>query len=201
MGFFLMEKPWTEGAGDGTAQGSALSAPAATVGLGMFLGVVTVLFSLLSVAYVERMEMGDWRSLPEPWVLWPNTALLLLSSAAMQWARVGAVRGRAGDVRLGLLAGGASAFAFLAGQLVAWQQLADAGYYAAANPANGFFYLITALHGLHLAGGLVAWGRTTAKVRRGAAAEQVRASVDLCTRYWHFLLLVWLVLFGLLLFT
>ena len=59
-------------------------------------------------------------------------------------------------------------------------------------------YLITGLHGLHLLGGLVAWGRTIAKLWRGFEVAQVRLSVELCTAYWHFLLVVWLVLFGLL---
>jgi cytochrome c oxidase subunit 3 len=49
-----------------------------------------------------------------------------------------------------------------------------------------------------MTGGLVALGRTTAKVLRGAAAAQIRLSVELCTIYWHFLLVVWLVLLGLL---
>ncbi|MCH8835570.1 MAG: cytochrome c oxidase subunit 3, partial [Proteobacteria bacterium] len=93
------------------------------------------------------------------------------------------------------------AFAFLVGQLVVWQQLAALGYFAATNPAAAFFYLITALHALHLLGGMVVWGRTTAKVWRGVEVEQVRMSVELCAVYWHFLLVVWLVLFGLLLFT
>ena len=101
-------------------------------------------------------------------------------------------------VILGLLAGGVSALTFLAGQLLAWQQLRVAGYFVASNPANSFFYLITAVHGLHLMGGMAALGRTTAKVWRGAKMPQVRLSVELCTIYWHFLLLVWLVLLGLL---
>jgi cytochrome c oxidase subunit 3 len=84
------------------------------------------------------------------------------------------------------------------GQLLAWQQLRAAGYFVTSNPANSFFYMITAAHGLHLMGGLVALGRTTAKVWRGAEMAQVRLSVELCTIYWHFLLLVWLVLLGLL---
>src|SRR5258708_16400870 len=54
------------------------------------------------------------------------------------------------------------------------------------------------MHGLHLMGGLVALGRTIAKVWRGAAMTQGRLSVELCAIYWHFLLLVWLVLLGLL---
>ena len=101
-------------------------------------------------------------------------------------------------VSVGLCAGGVAAVAFLVGQLLAWQQLSAAGYFVAANPANCFFYLITGVHGLHLLGGLVALGRTTAKVWRGVEMDQVRLSVELCAIYWHFLLLVWLVLFGLL---
>ena len=205
MGLFrqLTEKPWvaTDPSVVHRHGGAAFSLPTATLGLRVFLVVATVVFSLLVAAYADRMSLGDWRPLPEPWLLWPNTAMLVLSSIAMQWARVCAHRGRIDGVRVGLLAGGVFAFAFLAGQLWTWQELAALGYYAASNPANGFFYLITALHGLHLLGGLVAWGRTSDKVRRGFAANQVRLSVELCAVYWHFLLLVWLVLFGLMLFT
>ena len=102
-------------------------------------------------------------------------------------------------VRDALLAGGVLALAFLAGQLLAWRQLDAAGYFLASNPANSFFYLLTAVHGLHVLGGLVALARATAKVWRGRDVDQVRLSVELCAIYWHFLLFVWLVLFALLL--
>jgi len=114
-------------------------------------------------------------------------------------AQVAAHRGRIECVQKALFAGGVLAFAFLAGQLVAWRELDAAGYFLASNPANSFFYLLTALHGLHVAGGLVALGRATVKVRRGLNVDQVRLSVELCAIYWHFLLFVWLVLFALLL--
>jgi cytochrome c oxidase subunit 3 len=73
------------------------------------------------------------------------------------------------------------------------------GYFEISNPAIGFFYMITGLHALHLVGGIVAWIRTMSKVWDGGfEVAQLRQSVELCTIYWHFLLLVWLVLFGLL---
>ena len=75
------------------------------------------------------------------------------------------------------------------------------GYFASSNPANAFFYLITGLHGLHLLGGLVAWGRTMSRLGRGDEIARLGASAELCAIYWHFLLAVWLVLFGLMLFT
>ena len=205
MSFFhqLAQKPWVAAQGriDDLHGGGEFALPTATLGLRVFLAVVTVLFSLLVVSYAERMESADWRPLPEPWLLWLNTAVLILSSVALQWARVSARRGRIDGVRDGLLVGGVCAFAFLAGQLLAWQLLAALGYFAATNPAIAFFYLITALHGLHLLGGLAVWGWTTAKVWRGFEVAQVRLSVELCAVYWHFLLLIWLILFGLLLFT
>jgi len=133
-----------------------------------------------------------------PKLLWFDTGVLVLSSIALQWAYFAARRDDMDGVIIGLLAGGASAVMFLIGQLLAWHQLREAGYFVASNPANSFFYLITAVHGLHLAGGLVALGRTIAKVWHGVEMVQLRLSVELCAIYWHFLLLVWLVVLGLL---
>ena len=199
----LTDKPWVTAQGkvDDRHDGSEFSLPTATLGLRVLLAVVTVLFSLLVVAYGDRLAVADWRPLPEPWLLWLNTVFLILSSVALQWACVGASWHRMDAMKAGLLGGGVFAFAFLAGQVLAWQQLVALGYFAKTNPANAFFYLITGLHGLHLLGGLVAWGWTSAKVWRGFDIARVRLSVELCTVYWHFLLVVWLVLFALLLFT
>ena len=133
-----------------------------------------------------------------PRLLWFNTAVLILSSVALQGAYMAARRSNIDGVIVGLCAGGAFAVTFLIGQLLAWRELSAEGYFLASNPANSFFYLITAVHGLHLMGGLVALGRTTAKVWRGAEMTQVSLSVELCAIYWHFLLLIWLVLLGLL---
>lgn len=199
----LTEKPWVKPGGQVVAlhDGRAFPLPPATLGLRVFLTVVTVVFSLLVVAYAARMAGGDWRSPPVPWLLWLNTVMLILSSVALQWASGGARWGQDDVVQAGLLVAGVFAFAFLLGQLLAWYRLNAAGHLAATNPAIAFFYLLTAVHGLHLLGGLVAWGRTMVKVWSGLRAGKVRPSVELCAVYWHFLLLIWLVLFGLLLFT
>jgi cytochrome c oxidase subunit 3 len=172
--------------------------PAAKIGLGVFLAVASALFVLFISAYSMRMNMVDWRALPVPGLLWFNTGVLVLSSVALQRAHVAARRQDADGAITGLLAGGAAAVIFIVGQLLAWQQLREAGYFVASNPANSFFYLMTAVHGLHLMGGLVALGRTTTKVWRGAEIAEMNLSVELCAIYWHFLLLVWLVLLGLL---
>jgi cytochrome c oxidase subunit 3 len=195
----LAAKPWLEeGLIADFREESTSSLPPAKIGLGVFLAVVGSLFALFISAYSMRMNMVDWRTLPMPRLLWFNTAVLVLSSVALQWAHMAARRNDIDGVIVGLCAGGASAVTFLIGQLLAWRELSVAGYFLASNPANSFFYLITAAHGLHVMGGLVGLGRTTANVWRGAEVSQVRLSVELCAIYWHFLLLVWLVLLGLL---
>jgi len=195
----LMAKPWLEeGPIDDFPGTGAVTLPAAKLGLGVFLAVAGALFTLVISAYSMRQGLADWRALPVPKLLWFNTGVLVLSSIALQWAYLAARRNDLEGVIIGLLGGGVSAVIFLIGQLLAWQQLIVAGYFVASNPANSFFYLITAVHGLHLMGGLVALARTTSRVWRGAKVAEAQLSVELCAIYWHFLLLVWLVLLGLL---
>jgi len=197
-------RPWEASAHYASSEdfsGRSLPQPNAKLGLFVFLTVVTSLFALFISAYTMRMELGDWRPLPDPDLLWLNTGVLVLSSIALQWALIAAKREQVDSMRNGLLAGGFFAFVFIGGQLLAWQQLVDAGYYAHSNPANAFFYLITGLHALHLLGGVVAWGMTTIKVLGGVEVARVRLSVELCAVYWHFLLVLWMILFGLMLST
>lgn len=200
----LAKKPWLTDPAEGDSlplSPAAFFVPAGKVGLRVFLTVVTVLFTLTIIAYTNRMMFSTWRPMPEPWLLWLNTALLIASSLAMQWAKRSSGRENLNGVRDGLLWSGVLTVAFLAGQLYVWQQLVDLGYYATSNTANAFFYLLTALHGLHMLGGLIAWGRSVFKLWRGASVADLRLSVELCTTYWHYLLLVWLVLFAMLLFS
>ena len=195
----LTAKPWLEEGPVTDFPGTdAMTVPAAKIGLGVFLAVAGSLFALFISAYSMRMNMVDWRAMPVPKLLWFNTGVLVLSSIALQWAYFAARRDDIDGVIVGLYAGGISAVVFLVGQLLAWQQLRVSGYFVTSNPSNSFFYLLTAAHGLHLMGGLVALSRTSAKVWRGAKMTEVRLSVELCAIYWHFLLLVWLVLLGLL---
>ncbi len=211
----LTEKSWLrKGAGP---KGPDVSeedkrAGAMNVALRFYLLVVTSMFGVITLAYLMRMglvghggelldETYDWRPLPEPGILWINTVFLFLSSIALDRASAAARKGRENGMKTAMLIGAVSAMIFLAGQIAAWRQLDAAGYYFAGNPANTFFYFITALHGVHILGGLVALGRTSLKVWRGYEPARVRSSVYLCAIYWHFLLLVWLIMFGLLLYT
>jgi cytochrome c oxidase subunit III len=196
----LHSKPWLEqgAAGESPATGVS-SVPAAKIGLGVLLAALGALFALSISAYLMRMQLGDWRPMPKPTLLWFNTGVLMLSSAALQWVRTAADRDDLGAVRVGLLAAGGASIAFVGGQLLAWQQLAGSGYFLTWNPASSFFYLITALHGVHVVGGIVALGRNVALAWQARDLAKLRLGLDLCSLYWDFLLLIWLVLFALLL--
>ena len=105
------------------------------------------------------------------------------------------------------LAAGVLTIVFLVGQVLAWQQASASGALGPQSPAFSFFVLLTALHGLHMIGGLWVLGRSSVRIFRGVDASNVvarsrlRMSVQLCTTYWHWLLLIWLGLFALLLST
>jgi cytochrome c oxidase subunit 3 len=172
------------------------------IALTAFLAVVTSFFALIMSAYALRMELGDWVPMTEPQLLWFNTGMLILASAVFQWTRNGAVSGKRSRLLPGLLLTGALTTAFVVGQYVAWQQLQNSGQLITSNPSNAFFYFLTGAHAIHMLGGLYVWARATLKFALGKAeASAIRRSIELCAIYWHFLLLVWLILFGLLLST
>ena len=203
----LRAKSWeTKGATGALHEGGDTGLAPGRIGLWTFLCVITSLFGLFLTAYHMRMaagiEHGDWVHFPVPRILWANTAILMLGSVAMQWARMAADSGARDAMRARLVTGGILTGAFIVGQLLAWRELSDTPFATRANPAVAFFYLLTAVHGLHVLGGLAVWARTVLKLAAPAAqAVDVRQVVVLCTIYWHYLLLVWLVLFGLMLST
>ena len=161
------------------------------------LAAIVMFFMALASSYIVRKGLGvDWQSTPLPPVLWFNTAILLASSVTIVVARKKLEGGEREaflswwwvTTGLGLL--------FLAGQIIAWRQLAAAGMLLATNPSSSFFYLLTAAHGAHLAGGILAlfyvmvrpWSRS--RISQSTAAE-------LASIYWHFMDGLWIFLFAL----
>ena len=191
-------QPWVAVGGAQDVHGSLLKQPAAKTALWVFLAVATSLFALFVSAYAMRISYLDWTPLPQPQLLTLNSVVLALASVAIQWTVVAARRRDLPGVKAGLLATGLLTLGFVGGQLAVWKQLYDAGYFVANSAATGFFYMLTAVHGLHVLGGLVAWARTSARVWQGIKADRLVLGVELCAIYWHFLLIVWLVLFAVL---
>lgn len=207
----LSEKSWESPGTDGMADPAHYRPDAVTVGVFVYFGVATIMFTLMAAAYLVRHGMdalmdhgidgGDWVPMPEPILLWVNTGILALSSLAFEVARKAAREGIWHQMVSMTKVGGLLGLAFLAGQLFLWRYFYAHGYYIAANPANAFFYLLTAAHGLHLAGGLFASGRTIGLMYGQSTALRVRRNVAVCAIYWHFFFSVWLLLVALLVAT
>lgn len=196
-------RPWVAGAPSASTPDRLPGLfTARRAGLIVFLAAVSSLFALTISIYSMRMGIGDdWSSVPLPNLMWINTALLVAGSIAFHRAWRAAAREDMGAMKRGLALGGAGTMAFVIGQYMVCQQLYLDGYYLAANPANSFFYLITVLHALHLLGGLAVWAVTMTRVWQSSSAAPLLTTIELCTVYWHYLLVLWAVLFGLLLAT
>jgi cytochrome c oxidase subunit 3 len=158
-----------------------------------------------------RSQVSDWEALSEPWQplaktwqLWINTVLLLVASISFELARRNIDRPQQSNAREFMWLAGLSSLGFLIGQLVFWRYLMDRGFLATTNPANAFFFLLTGLHALHLLGGMVAWVVATRRLLaipkevESKSVALAKLSIELCARYWHFLLIVWMLLFALL---
>jgi len=200
----LSEKPWEDSQKiiDNRHDGKTLALSKAKLGVRTIMVVSTVIFSLFIVSYSDRMLVHDWRSLSEPWLLWVNTIILIFTSFVFHKTKVLSDKSELEKAKNYLLLVGFLTFAFITGQLLVWQYYVNLGQYASTNPANAFFYLFTALHGLHVLGGLFFWGRATTKLfTKNYNVLKIKQAIELCAIYWHFLLIVWFILFGLMLAT
>jgi cytochrome c oxidase subunit III len=162
----------------------------ARFGVWAFLGTVSMLFIGFTSAYMLRRASADWAPLAAPPILWLNTALLGASSFALEgarraWQGPGATRARTLFLASGLLGA-----AFVLGQFGAWRALRAQGVFLATNPHSSFFYMLTGIHILHLAGGLGWFLALSARLRRLAPA-QGRDAIGLFATYWHFIGLLW----------
>ena len=200
----LAQKPWepSQSAIDNKHDGKTLELSKAKLGVRTVMVVSTVIFSLFVVSYSDRMLVHDWKSLSEPWLLWINTAILIFTSFVFHKAKVLSDNNEFEKAKNYLFLVGFLTLAFITGQLLVWQHFISAGQYASTNPANAFFYLFTAIHGVHLLGGLFFWGKATTKLfTDNFSLSKTKQAIELCAIYWHFLLIVWFILFGLMIAT
>tara|TARA_B100001123_G_C15097725_1_gene942267 strand:+ start:257 stop:892 length:636 start_codon:yes stop_codon:yes gene_type:complete len=201
----LSQKPWEKDQAkiDDMHDGETLSLSKGKLGLRFIIIVSTIFFCLFIVTYADRMVYPDWRQMPEPAMLWFNTLILFISSFLFILAQIELKKNNFEKIKNLLLIIGFFAFLFLIGQMLVWQQFINLGYYVSSNPANAYFYVFTTLHGLHLIGGLIYWNIALKKVwlPKEVTVLKTKHTIELCAIYWHFLLIVWIVLFGLMIFS
>jgi cytochrome c oxidase subunit III len=190
---------------DGAVQVGVHSPPASSAGITIGLCAIAMSFAALSSALIVRKGSGDWKHMALPSLLYFNTAILAVSSLTLEIGRrrIAAYMRTAGTVgrnpRLWLEGTLVLGIGFLAGQLVAWRQLAESGFYIATNPSSSFFYVLTAGHALHLFGGL--FGFVLVLHRFSGPIPTLRKStIDGAAYYWHFMGVLWVYLLLLLRF-
>jgi cytochrome c oxidase subunit 3 len=203
----ITEKPWLPESVEQVNNGEAsLALSAERIALRFFLAVVGVVFFLFTITFLTRSQYPDfqalagppWQPFTKPWQLWLNTGFLLFACGSLQWATMAARKDKVKASKAGIHLALLFAIIFILAQLLLWQRLQSLGYFVASNPANSYFYLLTGIHGLHLLGGIVALGLAMLHFRQHASLLKLSTSLSLCASYWHFLLVIWIVLFGLL---
>jgi len=194
--------------------------------LGLICGIATVgmVFISLTSAYIFRRGLPtfegetnsyvrDWGTLQLPWVLLGiNTAILLISSLTMEFARRKAAMQAAlapvtsipgislGEEKnfpwLGITV--VLGFSFLLGQWLAWGELHTRGFFVDTNPSSSFAFLLTVAHAVHLVGGMIAliWASSASLLHKPLEARRI--AVDITAWYWHFMAVLWIYIFLLL---
>lgn len=194
--------PGEPGPDGGPGGGAAPALPQRIYVTGIILALAAILMffmGLTSSFIVRRGLSNDWVPFELPRVLWLNTAVLLLSSFTIERARRALAQGLVDDFRRWWRVTTALGLGFLVGQLIAWRELARAGVYLATNPSSSFFYVLTAAHGAHLLGGVLALVYVGFRGARSASRMLPGTAVTVTSIYWHFMDGLWVFLFLLLL--
>ncbi len=171
----------------------------------MWLGLVSIamLFAGLISAYIVRQSAGNWLEFPLPHIFIISTLTIVMSSATLAWAYRSYLRGWQRSYRQGLLLTFFLGVAFLVMQYYGWSELYSKGIGISGNPAGSFLYVLTGLHALHLIGGLFALVVIVYQAwwRHVQMSQQQVIRLKIISYYWHFLMILWIVLYGFLYFT
>jgi len=163
--------------------------------LWLFLVSIIMLFASQTSAYLVRRAEGNWLEFEMPRIFWYSTAVLLISSASMQWAYFAAKKDLFKQLRIAISVTFVLGVAFLWMQFEGWKNLVEMNVYFVGNPSGSFFYVFTGLHGFHIISGLIVLLFALRAVFRMKVHAKSLRQIQICSSYWHFLDLLWLYLF------
>ena len=196
----LAEKPWEkeQAAIDTYHPGKTFNLSKQTSAVIVIFGVSTVLFSLILTGYLYTIPPGqDTKFLFQPNLLWVNTIILFFVTYFFSKITKDLKKNDITNVKKNLILVGGLSYLFLFGQILFWYQLMQGEKFVSTNSYFSSFYVFTAIHGLHLLGGLFFWGKVcskTLKLKQNEIASQ-KKSISALSLYWTFLLIVWLIFF------
>jgi cytochrome c oxidase subunit 3 len=194
----LPELPPGGGGGDSDKPERGSSRSASITGIIVLMIASTMTFAALVSAMVVRRGLNnDWNTIGLPRILWWNTAALLLSSLAIDAGRRMLRRGKRSEFNLLWSVGTVLGTAFLGGQVIAWRELEQRGFYLAGHPTTAFFYVLTWAHAAHVIGALGAVMYVEYRALRYQLGPSRRTLVDVSALFWHFLDVLWLGIMGL----
>ncbi|PYM09491.1 MAG: cytochrome oxidase subunit III [Verrucomicrobia bacterium] len=176
-------------------------------GIWVALAAISMMFAALTSAMVIRQGAArDWGHFELPGILYFNTLILLLSSFSLEMARLPFAqdpdlgreesRGngrRPAQVLYWLYATMGLGLIFVFGQLAAWRELAAQGLFLATTPSSSFFYVLTAVHGVHLLGGITGLAYVLHRMSRSTGSRP-RTALGVASVYWHFMDGLWVYL-------
>ena len=193
----LLQKPWDKDQMvlDTSHTGKTFDISLQKSAVIIIFGIATVLFSLIFTAYIYSIPPGqDTMYLLKPNLLWANTLILFFVTYFFSRITKDIEKKENSKIKKNLIIVGGLSYIFLFGQLIFWTQLMKSGNYVTTNTYFSSFYIFTAIHGLHLLGGLFFWGKVSSRVLK---LEQNKIldeekNISALSWYWTFLLIVWL---------
>jgi cytochrome c oxidase subunit I+III len=178
------------------------SVPKEKLGLWIFLATEILIFGSLIVAYgYVRINSSSWPIATQTHNVllgMTNTIILLTSSLAMILALVSIKAGKVRGLKLSLNGAFALGFVFLAIKLgFEWPTLFRNGFTINSGLPASSYFVLTGLHAMHVAVGLVAIGYLMFRTYNGGFTSTKHVAVENVGLYWHFVDIVWMFLFPL----
>ena len=196
----LAEKPWeaNQAAIDTEHSGQTFNLSNQMSAVIIIFGISSVLFSLIFTGYLYSLPPGqDTTFILKTNLVWINTLVLILVTYFFDKIRREFNKSLPKKLKKNLLVVGALSYIFLLLQLLLWYQLMIDGKFVSTNTYFSSFYFFTALHGLHLLGGLFFWGKVTSKIFKLEEKDykNEEKSITALSVYWLFLFIVWFAFF------
>tara|TARA_B100000214_G_scaffold193448_1_gene140008 strand:- start:534 stop:1214 length:681 start_codon:yes stop_codon:yes gene_type:complete len=196
----LLEKPWEseQASIDNTHEGKTFNISVQKSAVIIIFGIATCLFSLIFTSYLYTLPPDqDTRYLLRPNLLWMNTLILFFVTFFFAKITNDLEKKVTIKIKKNLIIVGGLTYLFLFGQIIFWFQLMKSGKFVSTNSYFSSFYIFTALHGLHLLGGLFFWGKVASKVLKldqNKILEEEK-NISALSMYWTYLLIIWLAFF------
>ena len=197
----LAQKPWEENqaAIDSMHSGRTFNLSNQMSAVIIIFGVSTAIFSLIFSGYLYSLPPEqDTTFILKTSLVWINTVILIFVTFFFNKISSDLKKNLTDKIKKNLIFVGGLSYLFLFLQLILWYQLMKTGNFVDTNTYFSSFYIFTALHGIHLLGGLFFWGKVCSRMFRLSEKEYVKEekNINALALYWFFLFVVWVVFFA-----